>query len=176
MISPGLLRAAAALVFTSPFVPMLFQGEEWAASTPFYYFAQLESEELRRAVREGRRREHGHAGVTPPDPEDPATRDASVLRWEERGSGEHATMLAWYRALIDARRTHPSLRDPGAASTRFTERNGLLTVERGELALVCNLIEESRPIELGEVLLASRGLASSRELPPLACALIRRRG
>lgn len=174
----GIPRAqiAAALLLTSPFVPMLFQGEEWAASTPFYYFAQLESEELRRAVREGRRREHGHEGVTPPDPDDPATRDASVLRWQERGDAEHATMLAWYQSLIDARRAYPSLRDPGPTSTRFSEHDGLLTVERGDLALVCNVVEEVRRAELGEVLLASRGLANSRELPPLACALVRRTG
>jgi maltooligosyltrehalose trehalohydrolase len=173
----GVSRAklAAALLMTSPFVPMLFQGEEWAASTPFCYFAQLESEELREAIREGRRKEHGMAGhVEPPDPIDPATRDRCVLRWQERGEGDHAEMLAWYRSLIAARRQHAALRDPAPHTTHVDERDGVLTVRRAELALVCNLTEQGRAVELGEVLLASTGLSSSRELPPLSCAIVRR--
>jgi maltooligosyltrehalose trehalohydrolase len=173
----GIPRAkiAAALLLTSPFVPMLFQGEEWAASTPFCYFAQLESEQLRQAVREGRRKEHGIAGdVVPPDPIDPATRDACVLRWQERGEGEHAVMHSWYRSLIQARRIYSALRDPAPDATRVSEHDGLFTVERGDLTLVCNLTEQARAADLGEVLLASAGLSSMRQLPPLSCALVRR--
>jgi maltooligosyltrehalose trehalohydrolase len=172
----GMARAkiAAALLLTSPFVPMLFQGEEWAASTPFCYFAQLESEQLRQAVREGRRKEHGIGNVEPPDPIDPATRDACVLRWQERGEADHAAMLAWYRSLIAIRRDHASFRDPAADATRVDECDGLVTVRRGELALVMNLTEHARAADLGEVMLASVGLASTRELPPLACAIVSR--
>jgi len=50
-------RVAAALVLTSPFVPLIFQGEEFAASTPFLFFADHEDEAMRRAVSEGRKRE-----------------------------------------------------------------------------------------------------------------------
>ena len=57
LLSPGRLKIAAALVLTSPFVPLLFQGEEWGASTPFQYFTDHEDPELGRAVREGRRSE-----------------------------------------------------------------------------------------------------------------------
>lgn len=167
-------RLAAALLLTSPFVPMLFQGEEWAASTPFCYFAELESDALRQAVREGRRREHGYdSALVPPDPTDPATRDLSVLRWDERNEDEHADMLRWYRSLIEARRDYPALRDPAPESTQVSERDGLLTVHRGELALVCNTTEHPRHVGLGEVLLASTGLPSMRELPPLSCALVK---
>ena len=57
----GMRRAklAAALLMVSPFVPMLFQGEEWAATTPFLYFCDFVSPELRAAVRSGRAAEHG---------------------------------------------------------------------------------------------------------------------
>jgi maltooligosyltrehalose trehalohydrolase len=75
-------KIAAGLLFASPFVPMLFQGEEWAASTPFHYFCDLGSPELRAAVREGRRAEHaatGWHGETI-EPTDPAARDQSALR------------------------------------------------------------------------------------------------
>ena len=106
----------------SPFVPMVFQGEEWAASTPFCYFAELESEHANDANWE-------HA----PDPTDPATRTASVLRWDERALPPHAEMLAWYRELIALRRAHPNLRDPSPSSTIVTtERDGhLLHIGRG---------------------------------------------
>ena len=175
----GIERAqiAAALLMTSPFVPMLFQGEEWAASTPFCYFAELESEELRAAVREGRRREHGHGGtVEPPDPVDPATRNACVLRWQERDHGDHARMLGWYRALVEARRAHPELRDPAPGSTNALQTGELVTVQRGALVLVCNPSARAQPTRLGDVLLASTGLANLHELPPLSCALVRAAG
>jgi 1,4-alpha-glucan branching enzyme len=164
---------AAAALLVSPFVPMLFQGEEWAASSPFYYFAQMESPELRAAIREGRRAEHALTGEVGPDPEDPSTRERSVLRWHERGEPAHAAMLDWYRALIAARRAHPELRDPSPASTQATRRRGLLEIRRGGLRLVCNLTEEVEAAELGDILLASAPLANRRELPPLTCALVR---
>ena len=110
-----------------------------------------------------------------PDPEAPATRDASVLRWRERGDGEHAQMLAWYRALIAARRAYPALRDPAPEATRVDERGGLLTVHRDDLALICNVTKEPRRMLPGELLLASTGLHGGQDLPGLACALVRRR-
>jgi maltooligosyltrehalose trehalohydrolase len=80
----GLERAkiAAAFVFMSPFVPMLFQGEEWAASSPFQYFADHADPEMARAVSEGRRREFAAFGWAPesiPDPERPETFQRSKL-------------------------------------------------------------------------------------------------
>jgi maltooligosyltrehalose trehalohydrolase len=169
-------RIAAALLFVSPFVPMLFQGEEWAASSPFCYFCDLQSPELRRAVREGRCAEHAAAGwASPPiDPVDPATRELSVLRWEERGEGAHAEMLVWYRRLAALRREHAALRDPSPASSHVRQRGSVLEVERGPLVLACNLGEEPVRLEGGEVLAASIGMASARELPPRSCALMQR--
>jgi len=175
----GLPRAkiAAALLFASPFVPMIFQGEEWAASTPFLYFADLESPELREAVRAGRAAEHAFDGGGPvPDPVDPATRDASVLRWEERHEGAHASMFAWYRELIGARRTYPALRDPQPANTRVYRGEGdrSIVIDRGEIALVCNLADEPAQLSGGEVVASSCDLASSHEIPPLCAVLVRR--
>src|SRR5690606_10857723 len=74
-ISDGRLRIAAALLLTSPFTPMLFQGEEWSASSPFRYFTDHQDPELGRAVTEGRTHEFAHFGWDPadvPDPQDPA--------------------------------------------------------------------------------------------------------
>ena len=165
-------KIAAALLMTSPFVPMLFQGEEWAASTPFCYFTDLGSDELRNAVREGRKKEHGFAAYSDriPDPTDPATRDASVLRWSERESGEHAEMLAWYRALIALRRDNAALRDPSPGSIEVQSRNGVIEVRRGPFRLLINLGDA--PVQLaGNVVLASTELRD--ELAPQSCAILR---
>ncbi len=114
--SAGMERAkiAAALYLLSPFVPMLFQGEEWAASTPFLYFADHDDPELARAVSEGRKQEFAAFGWDPasiPDPENQQTFEASKLNWDEVQVGEHAEILAWYQALIRLRRTTPCLKD-----------------------------------------------------------------
>ena len=85
LIGPDLQKVGAALVLLSPFVPMLFQGEEWGASTPFLYFTDHPDPELGRAVREGRRREFpvlegaiGSAG--PPGPRDVPALEARLAR------------------------------------------------------------------------------------------------
>ena len=62
LMNEGRLRIAAALLMTAPFTPLLFQGEEWGASTPFLYFTDHEDPELGHAVSEGRRREFAHFG------------------------------------------------------------------------------------------------------------------
>ena len=87
----GIERAkiAAAIVFVSPFIPMIFQGEEWAASSPFQYFADHDDPELARAVSEGRRKEFaaflvGNPDMIP-DPEKPETFHRSKLNWNESG-------------------------------------------------------------------------------------------
>jgi maltooligosyltrehalose trehalohydrolase len=166
---------AAAILMVSPFVPMLFQGEEWAASSPFCYFVQMQSPELREAIRAGRRAEHAMNGSgVALSPDDPALRERSVLRWEERGEPAHAAMLAWYRDLIAARRAHADLRDPSPAATRVSQARGVIAIQRGALRLVCNLTEEPVSADLaGDVILASAALANQRELPPLAVALVR---
>jgi maltooligosyltrehalose trehalohydrolase len=182
----GLDRAkiAAALVLTSPFVPMLFQGEEWAASTRFQYFANHDEAELARAVSAGRKREFEAFGWDPaviPDPESPATFQASKLKWEETTQPGHAEMLAWYRALIRLRRSTPCLNEGalGNARMHYDEAAQWLRMERGNIAVFCNLAAQEQRflIERGaEVLLASRPIVSRQEdaivLPPDSVAAI----
>ncbi|MFD0851559.1 DUF3459 domain-containing protein, partial [Actinomadura adrarensis] len=113
-LSPALLKVGAALVLLAPFTPMLFMGEEWAASTPWCYFTDHVEPELGRAVSEGRRREfsrHGWAGDVP-DPQAVDTYRRSILNWAEAGTGMHHELLEWHRALIALRRARPELNDP----------------------------------------------------------------
>ncbi len=100
-------RIAAALVALGPFVPLLFQGEEWGATAPFRYVTDHTDPELADAVRQGRRAEFAAFGWRPedvPDPQDPATFVASTLDWSERDRSPHAELLAWHRALLALRR------------------------------------------------------------------------
>ena len=85
LVSPGRLKIAAALVLTSPFVPMLFQGEEWGASTPFQYFTDHPEPDLAKAVREGRRQEFAAFGWKPEDIPDPQTPETFLAVQAELG-------------------------------------------------------------------------------------------
>jgi maltooligosyltrehalose trehalohydrolase len=144
LTSRGRLKVAAALLLTAPFVPLLFQGEEWGASTPFQYFTDHADPALGRAVSLGRRQEFAAFGwdrADVPDPQDPKTFARSMLDWAERTSGWHAELLEWYAALIRLRRQLPALSDPrlDLVSADCDEQQGWLVVRRGPIAVACNL-------------------------------------
>ena len=109
-------RAASTLLLTAPMTPLLFMGQEWAASSPFQFFTDLEPR-LGALVTEGRRREfRDFAGFAEsasqglvPDPQDPATFERSRLDWSERSSPVHAACLALYTELLRLRGTHRAL-------------------------------------------------------------------
>ena len=186
----GMQRAkvAAALIFTAPFVPMLFQGEEFAASTPFQYFADHDDPKMAKSVSEGRRREFAAFGWDPasiPDPENPETFQRSKLNWEEIGEGRHAEMLEWYRKLIHLRRNSPSLNDGELhnITVAFDEDDRWLTIERkgeyGSMRVLCNLgdqaVELPNPDLLPVVLASPDGVQAVDEiifLPPDSVAIL----
>jgi maltooligosyltrehalose trehalohydrolase len=164
LLSPPILKAAAALVLLSPFVPLLFAGEEWGARTPFQYFTDHADPELGRAVSEGRRKEFAAFGWRPedvPDPQDPRTFERSKLDWGEVAKEPHRALLEWHRELIRLRKATPLLarRDRRPTPVRFDEDARWLAFERGPLWVVCNFAEESREVPLdrtrGRVVLAS---------------------
>jgi maltooligosyltrehalose trehalohydrolase len=168
----GLDRAkvAAGIVLTSPFLPMLFQGEEFAASTPLQYFADHEDPEMAKAVSAGRKREFAAFGWDEsaiPDPEVRATFTRSKLNWDEVGEGRHAEMLDWYTRLIHLRRSSSSLTDGDLAHTsvRFDAQAGWLAMERGKVQVLANL--GSGPVEFA-VPTRYRVAAHSREHAELA--------
>ncbi|MBP5936167.1 malto-oligosyltrehalose trehalohydrolase [Streptomyces acidiscabies] len=153
-LPPGLLACAAALTLTGPFTPMLFMGEEWAASTPWQFFTDHTDPDLAEAVRRGRRREfaaHGWAEEDVPDPQSPATRDRSCLDWAEAEREPHARVLAWYRTLITLRHTHPDLTDPDLADLRVAYDEGArwLAFRRGDIRVAVNLAPTPASVPLG---------------------------
>jgi maltooligosyltrehalose trehalohydrolase len=162
LVSPGRLAAGAALVLTSPYVPLLFQGEEWGASTPWQYFTDHPDPDLGRAVSEGRRSEFAAFGWDPgtvPDPQDPATWRRSVLDWSERSQPAHARILDWHRTLLRLRREVPDLGDGrrDRVAVRFSDADRWLVVERGRVSVAVNLGSRAGAVPLrpgGEVLAA----------------------
>lgn len=186
LVGPELAKVAAALVLTSPFVPMLFQGEEWGASTRFQYFTNHEDEELGKAVSEGRQNEFREFGWMPdqvPDPQNPETFQRSKLKWDEIDQEPHAGILDWHRRLIALRRSHPILSCGrlDQVTVTFDEEAGWLLVDRGGVLTACNLSEHTSslplPLEGSEaVLLASNPQSVVRrggiDLPPQSVVVL----
>ena len=184
LVSPELVKVAAALVLTAPFTPMLFMGEEWAASTPWQYFTDHEDPELAEAVRAGRRGEFktfGWKHEDVPDPQHPTTIERSTLQWDELGVAPHADVHAWYRELIALRRTRLDLADGrfDQLEVDFDEEQRWLVVRRPATAVAVNLAtrEQTLDVEATSVLLASADVelrANSLRLPPESVAILAR--
>lgn len=143
-------KVAAALVLLSQFVPLLFQGEEWGASTPFLYFSDHETK-LGKLVADGRRKdfeEFGWAGGDIPDPQAKATFDASRLRWSELEKPAHREMLAWYRSLLQIRSAFRA--SSQLPVVHFDEDKRWLTARHGDWLLVLNLADQPQCVPLPE--------------------------
>ncbi|MBZ0272514.1 malto-oligosyltrehalose trehalohydrolase [bacterium] len=118
------VKIGAALVFAAPFTPMVFQGEEWGASTPFPYFTSHQDKRLARAVSKGRRNEFAAFGWNAddvPDPQDEATFRLAILDWDEMSREPHRELYAWYRDLARLRRDTPDLRDVATPDIAMSE-------------------------------------------------------
>ncbi|WP_166871264.1 malto-oligosyltrehalose trehalohydrolase [Salinibacterium sp. ZJ450] len=183
-LDPGQLGIAAVLVMLGPFTPMLFMGEEWAASTPWQFFTSHPEPELGVATAKGRIAEFARMGwdeSTVPNPQDPATFDRSKLRWEEREQGEHARLLALYRQLAELRAGHPEFRDPRFRDirTRFDAAAGWFLLGRGAVSIAVNFSDQPTrvPLEAGHrmLLLAADAVMLDRDavlLPGHAFAVL----
>ncbi len=105
-ISPAAYRAASALLLFVPHLPLLFQGQEWAASTPFQFFTD-HKKELGRKVTRGRKNEFEDFSKFEgevPDPQLGSTYTRSILQWDERSREPHSRTLNLYRRLLALRR------------------------------------------------------------------------
>ncbi|MGH3335955.1 MAG: malto-oligosyltrehalose trehalohydrolase [Nocardioides sp.] len=178
------LGCAALLTMAGPFTPMLFQGEEWAASTPFCFFTSHPEPELGRKTAEQRFVEFDRMGwdaTVVPHPQDPDTFQRSKLDWSEMESGRHARLLALYRRLAELRRARPDLTDPAFASTSCVvdEESRVFRMRRGDLLVVINFGDGAAtvPVRPGADLLFASGEGvgfeqAELQLPPHAGALV----
>jgi maltooligosyltrehalose trehalohydrolase len=175
-------KVAVALLLCGPFTPLLFMGEEWAASSPFPYFCGPRDEDLDEAVRRGRRdefAEFGSVSAAIPDPVADSTFELAMLRWPELAEHDHAAMLAWYRQLIRLRRARPELADPRPSSVELDvdEARRTLVMRRGPIAVAVNLSDDDAHLDAtGELVLGSaegiRTDAHGTVLPPHSVAVV----
>ena len=177
-------KVAIGLVLMAPFVPMLWMGEEFAATAPFLYFADHEEEEMRRLVCEGRKRDFAAFGWNEdevPDPEIEETFLRSKLDWNEVHEGKHAEMLQWVKDLIHLRRSTVDLNDGDFGHLQIScgADEKTLTMRRGSVRVLMNIGEDACTMQLrkGEVLrLASRKEMTAGEeqisLPGMTLAIV----
>ncbi len=177
-------KIGAALLLCGPSIPMLFQGEEFAAATPFQYFTNHSDPELGAAVSKGRREEFASFGWKPddvPDPQDISTFNASRIHWRAIDQPAHRDVLAWYRSLIALRRATPALNNGNldAVQVDFNEPDQWLILYRRNITIACNFSNTSRSIVLrfpARLLLASEPnidvTESKLELAPESVAIL----
>jgi maltooligosyltrehalose trehalohydrolase len=150
-IDPALFRALSALLLFVPETPLLFMGQEWAASTRFLFFTHHHAE-LGTLVTQGRREEFSRfeAFADPvmraqiPDPQALSTFADSHLRWAEIANAPHAGILELYRTLLKLRRTEPALLGCGDLEvTAFDSASLGVLRRRGDEALLLVLCAEA---------------------------------
>lgn len=150
------VRQAAAAIILSPFIPMLFMGEEYGETAPFQYFTSHSDQDLIEAVRKGRLEEfddfawHGE----PPDPHDEETFERSKLNWDLLQRDEHLSTRRLYKQLLALRRSTPSLRklDLAAVETHADDERKVLLVRRAadddQSLLAFNFSDKAQTIAL----------------------------
>ena len=150
IVSYDQARLAAAATILSPFVPMLFMGEEYGEKRPFQYFTSHSDPALIEAVRNGRRSEfddfawQGEA----PDPDDEETFNRSKIDWSARERGEHQSMWNFYKELLRLRRDTPALRDLSLDNVRAhaDDEKKVLIVERGDVLVAFNFSDATQTV------------------------------
>jgi maltooligosyltrehalose trehalohydrolase len=184
LVDEGRLKIAATLLLLAPFTPMLFQGEEWAASSPFLYFTNHSDPEVGNAVREGRRREFAAFGWDPdqiPDPQDASTFERSRLNWNELEEPFHRRMLDWHRAMIGLRKGISRPQDQAGHGVHVQVDDELSRIEfaRDAISVHVNLGEDDWQVPLSEgmhLLIASdpstRPSGGTLCLPPSSVAIL----
>jgi maltooligosyltrehalose trehalohydrolase len=157
LVTPAQRRLAAALLLLSPYVPLLFMGEEYGERRPFQYFVSHTDPDLVRAVRDGRRREFASFGWMDdvPDPQSEETFERSTLDRRVMSSGRHAEMLELYTRLLAVRRSEPALRfgdSQGVVDSDDVARWIRVKMRRDgarAIAAVFNFDSEPRTVPLG---------------------------
>ena len=151
LLNPLQLKAVAALTILSPFVPLLFQGEEWGAGTPFLYFTDHQDEQLGKLVAQGRRKEFESFGWQDevPDPQAPGTFSQSRLNWDELTQPAHQELLSWYRRII-ALKASTIRPQSHAATVSYDEGAPWLCFVLGDLCVAVNFASQPVSFALPE--------------------------
>ncbi len=166
------VKLAAAALLLSPYVPMLFMGEEYGDDTPFFYFVSHSDKSLIKAVQEGRKEEFKDFGFEGeiPDPQDEQTFLRSKLHWEKREAPNHRILLDWHKTLIGLRQTNAALKNfskEGCRAEAISEEAFLLwrTAAGGSERLLClyNLSEAEISFNLPSDIKNGKKILDSKE-------------
>jgi len=148
------LKVAAGLVLLSPFIPLIFMGEEYAETAPFPYFISHSDPDLVAAVRKGRQQEFA-AFVwqeEPPDPQDEQTFLSAKLDHHLTEQGHHQVMRRYYRELIDLRKRIPALSTLSKEKMRVSQFRKTLFIRRwqdeSEAVILANFADAEQQVEL----------------------------
>lgn len=150
-LSPARLKVGAATVLLGPYLPMIFQGEEWAASSPFPFFADPPDQALADAIRHGRLGEYRHFDWNEQDVLDPVARstfESARLNWSEQEDEQHRDVLDWYKQLIALRRRLGGCAGRDEVRVHVDETHSVLTLERGPMRVVLCFGDEPVVLEL----------------------------
>jgi maltooligosyltrehalose trehalohydrolase len=144
------LKLAAAIVLLSPYIPLLFMGEEYAEDHPFLYFISHMDDNLIRLVREGRKKDFERFNFEgrPFDPQSEETFNKSKLDWQKKEHGKNRTMFLWYKELIRIRKSYTVFTDFDKKNIEATiPREDIICMKRKgdheELICLFNLSEET---------------------------------
>ena len=138
LVPAGQQKLAAVVTLCSPFLPLLFMGEEYGETAPFFYFTSFEDQDLATAVREGRKRELGshYSENEFADPQALSTFERCKLDWSKPANAPYSGILALYHDLIALRKQHPSLGNcrKDLTDIQFDERTKYLVIKRSDPA------------------------------------------
>lgn len=143
LVSAEMCKLLAGAVMVSPYIPMLFMGEEYAETNPFQFFISHTDEELAALVNKGRREEFSSFNWQgePPDPRKEDTFNNSSLQWQLLDQQPHAAMLRYYKKLIELRKTEPAIRSTDRSRTIATadetSRTIVLEKRAGNQTMIC---------------------------------------
>jgi maltooligosyltrehalose trehalohydrolase len=150
------LKLAAAVVLLSPFIPLLFMGEEYGETAPFPYFVSHSDPDLVEMVRRGRREEFAHLEWSdePPDPQEEATQQSARLNHSLRHQGKHRILYEFYKELIKLR--NETRAGAGLSKERLEvvclERESTLVMHgfgrEAQVAAICHFGDMARSVEV----------------------------
>jgi maltooligosyltrehalose trehalohydrolase len=148
------LKLAASVVLLSPYIPLLFMGEEYGEPAPFLYFISHSDLELVAAIRQSKAQEFKQTGFDSEsyDPQSPEIFEQCKLKWELQQEGNHQILWQFYQQLIQLRRSHPALKNLDKRSLEVSVYDDLLLMRRwsGQEQVLYLMNFSNRAITLAE--------------------------
>jgi maltooligosyltrehalose trehalohydrolase len=147
------LKVLAAAVMISPYIPLLFMGEESGVTNPFMYFTSHQDKALIRSLREGRKKEFAwiEEKAELPDPQSVKIFNLSKLNWDDE-SESRLQLLAFYKELIRLRKNHPVLKNTdrkGVEADVVKDSNAIVLLRQyHENMVICIFNFEDKPVSM----------------------------